>query len=139
MPISLDERLRCDVDVLVPAAQENVITAEYAQQIRASIVVEGANGATTSEGDSVMHKRGIMVVPDILANAGGVIVSYYEWKQNLSSECWSLDKVNSHADKRMQKAFDKVYGTAQEYGVSLRTAAYTVALQKLSTAYTQGA
>lgn len=134
-PITLEELLSCDVDVLIPAAQENSITAKNAHQIQAKLVVEGANGATDLEADSIMEAKGIMVVPDILANAGGVIVSYYEWIQNNTGQSWTLQYINQNADKTLQSAFEKVYETAQTYKVSLRLAAYMVAVEKLNQAY----
>lgn len=134
-PITLGALLGCDVDVLIPAAQEHAITASNAHQIQAKLIVEGANGATDLEADRILEERGMMIVPDILANAGGVIVSYYEWIQNNTGQRWTLQQVNQHADIALQNAFEKVYKTAQTYKISLRLASYRVAVEKLNHAY----
>lgn len=129
--ITNEELLELDVDLLVPAALENQITGDNAAKIRAKIVVEGANGPTTREADKILEERGVTVVPDILANAGGVVVSYFEWVQNLQSIFWDMHEVNSMLKKIMQKAFDAVYDQAAETGFPLRVAAYMVALERV--------
>jgi len=133
--ISNSELLQCDCDVLVPAALENQITAENADGIRAKVIIEAANGPTTVEADAILTQRGIPVIPDILANSGGVVVSYCEWVQNLQSMFWNEDDVNAVLKRIMQRAFEKVYETAMEKKVSFRLAAYIVALRRLATTF----
>ena len=127
--------LTLPVDVLVPAATEDVITASNAGKIQAKLIVEGANGPTSSKADNVMYEKGISVVPDILANAGGVTVSYFEWVQNRLGYKWTADRVNRRSDRIMKDAFDNVYKTAVDYKVSLRIAAYMVAIDKVAKTY----
>lgn len=129
--ISNDELLTCDCDILVPAALENQITAANAPQIQARIIVEGANGPTTNEADEILEQRGITVVPDVLANGGGVIVSYFEWVQNREMLAWDLKTVNEKLQDKMLLAFNNVWQMAQAKNSSLRQGAYMVALQKL--------
>ncbi|MCL2609780.1 MAG: Glu/Leu/Phe/Val dehydrogenase, partial [Treponema sp.] len=121
-------------DVLIPAAIENQINRDNAADIKAKVIVEGANGPTTVEADKILGERGIIVVPDILANAGGVIVSYFEWVQNIQSLMWDEDEVNGTLNKIMCKAFETVWNNHKGRGVSLRTSAYMIALEKLVTA-----
>jgi glutamate dehydrogenase (NAD(P)+) len=135
-PVSNKELLEGDVDVLIPAALENQITKDNADQIKASIVVEAANAPTTPEGDEILNKRGLTVVPDILANAGGVTVSYFEWVQNLQSFYWDEDTVNTHLTNIMHNAFDDIWNLAKERDLSLRTAAYTIAIERVVKAMT---
>lgn len=130
------ELLLLPCDVLVPAATENQITASNAPHIQARIVVEAANGPTTSEADRILNERGIMVVPDILANAGGVTVSYFEWVQNLQRFFWSEDEINSRLGKIMLNAFESVHLLAAERGISLRLAAYLLAVSRVAEAAT---
>ena len=132
--ITNEELLRLDVDVLIPAALENEIKTANAHDIKARIIVEGANGPTTVNADAILQSRDILVVPDILANAGGVVVSYFEWTQNLQSLFWDEEKVNTQLNKIMVKAIDEVFAQAEEMKLSLRTSAYTLALQKLAKA-----
>jgi len=127
--------LGMDVDVLVPAAMEDVITKHNADNVKAKLIVEGANGPTSSKADSIMNEKGITVVPDILANAGGVTVSYFEWVQNRLGYKWTGERVNRRSDRIMKDAFDKVYTTSKEYGVSMRIAAYIVAIDKVAKTY----
>ncbi len=134
-PISNDELLTSAVDLLVPAAVEDVITARNADQIQAKLIVEGANGPTSANADKIINEKGIMVVPDILANSGGVTVSYFEWVQNRLGYKWSLDMVTERSDRIMTEAFNKVYATSQKYGVPMRIAAYIVAIDKVAQTY----
>lgn len=129
--ITNEDLLALDVDILVPAALENLITEENAKNIRAKIIVEGANGPTTKAADEILQEKGVILVPDILANAGGVVVSYFEWVQNEQSFMWDEDYVNSNLEKVMKKAFDEVWRVHLEHGASLRTAAYMVALDRV--------
>ncbi|MDS0300205.1 Glu/Leu/Phe/Val dehydrogenase [Halogeometricum sp. S1BR25-6] len=133
--ISNDELLTLDVDVLIPAALGNVITAENAAAIAADFVVEGANGPTTSTADSILAERDIAVIPDILANAGGVTVSYFEWLQDINRRAWSLDRVNDELEAEMQAAWDAVRSEFERRDVTWRDAAYIVALSRIAEAH----
>ncbi len=133
--ISNDELLVSDVDVLVPAAKEDVITMANADKVRAKLIVEGANGPTAANADKIIHDKGIVVIPDILANAGGVTVSYFEWIQNRLGYKWSRERVNRRCDRIMKAAFEKVYETAQKHDISLRIAAYVVSIDKVAETY----
>jgi glutamate dehydrogenase/leucine dehydrogenase len=133
--ISNDDLLTLPVDVLVPAATEDVITAKNAPDIKAKLIVEGANGPTSSKADSIINEKGIMVVPDILANAGGVTVSYFEWVQNRLGYKWTADRVNRRSDRIMKDAFMNVYKTSKQYNVPMRIAAYMVAIDKVAKTY----
>jgi glutamate dehydrogenase (NAD(P)+) len=133
--ISNEELLTLPVDVLVPAATEDVITVNNAPKIQAKLIVEGANGPTSSKADSIIYEKGISVVPDILANAGGVTVSYFEWVQNRLGYKWTADRVNRRSDRIMKDAFENVYKVAVDYKVSLRIAAYMVAIDKVAKTY----
>jgi glutamate dehydrogenase (NAD(P)+) len=133
--ISNEDLLTLPVDVLVPAATEDVITVTNAPKIQAKLIVEGANGPTSSKADSIIFDKGISVVPDILANAGGVTVSYFEWVQNRLGYKWTADRVNRRSDRIMKDAFENVYKVAIEYKVSLRIAAYMVAIDKVAKTY----
>ncbi|MHC3439192.1 glutamate dehydrogenase GdhB [Natrialbaceae archaeon A-gly3] len=128
------ELLELDVDVLVPAAVGNVITTENADRIAADIVVEGANGPTTSGADAILEERGVHVIPDILANAGGVTVSYFEWLQDINRRMWSLERVNEELESEMLEAWSAVCSEVEERGVSWRDAAYIVALKRIGVA-----
>jgi len=130
-----DDILGLDVDVLVPAATEDVITSQNVNSIKAKLIVEGANGPTSAKADTVIAEKGIMVAPDILANAGGVTVSYFEWVQNRLGYKWTGERVNRRSDRIMKDAFDNVYRTSQEYDVSMRIAAYIVAIDKVAKTY----
>lgn len=130
--ISLDEFWNLDVDVFVPAALENVITSNVAEKLNAKVVCEGANGPTTTSGDEILEKRNILVTPDILTNAGGVTVSYFEWVQNLYGYYWDLDEVTEKEEKAMVDAFNYIWGTKETYNTSFRKAAYMASIKKLS-------
>ncbi|HEX9614374.1 MAG TPA: glutamate dehydrogenase, partial [Bacteroidota bacterium] len=127
-----EELLELECDVLVPAAKEDQITSHNAAKIKAKIVCEGANGPTSANADPILQDRGILVIPDILANAGGVTVSYFEWVQDRIGYFWSLDRVNRRLEKMMKAAFDSVYKTAEQYKVSLRIGAYILAIDKVA-------
>jgi glutamate dehydrogenase (NAD(P)+) len=130
-----EDLLAAKVDVLVPAAKEDVITMNNVSSINARLIVEGANGPTSANADNVINEKGIMVVPDILANAGGVTVSYFEWVQNRLGYKWTLERVNRRSDRIMKEAFDKVYEASVQYKVPMRIAAYLVAIDKVSKTY----
>jgi glutamate dehydrogenase len=129
--ISNTDLLTADVDVLVPAALQNVITEDIAKNIKAKLVVEGANGPTVPEADPILNGKGIIVVPDILANGGGVTVSYFEWVQNKYGHYWTEEEVNTKHDKSMNAAFENIWNNAQQYKTSLRIGAYITALKRL--------
>jgi glutamate dehydrogenase (NAD(P)+) len=133
--IPADDLLTLEVDVLVPAAIEDVITIENADKIKARLIVEGANGPTSAKADAILNEKGVMAVPDILANAGGVTVSYFEWVQNRLGYKWTKERVNRRSDRIMKTAFDKVYDTSLRHNVSLRIAAYIAAIDKVATTY----
>ena len=120
-----------DCDVLIPAALENQITAENAGRIRAKVVVEGANGPTTPAADDILRGAGVTVVPDVLANAGGVTVSYFEWVQDFSSFFWTEDEINARLERIMREAFASLWEVSQKHGVTLRTAAFIVACTRV--------
>ncbi len=130
------ELLELECDILVPAAIGDQITENNAPSVKARIIIEGANGPTSPEADKILYDKGIFVVPDILANTGGVIISYLEWVQSLQSFFWDEAQVNDHLQKIMTVAFDEVVETSQEEKVDLRTAAYMVAVSRIATAMT---
>ncbi|MFP3152826.1 Glu/Leu/Phe/Val dehydrogenase [Lachnospiraceae bacterium ZAX-1] len=129
--INNEELLLCACDVLVPAAMENQINEEIAEKLQCKFVVEGANGPTTAEADLILEKRGIILVPDIFANSGGVIVSYFEWVQNIQELTWERDRINEMLEEIMTKAFYELIGEAEQSKCSLRMAAYILALRRL--------
>jgi len=133
--LSNDDLLELDVDVLIPAAVGNVITAENANAIQADIVVEGANGPTTSAADRVLEERGVEVIPDILANAGGVTVSYFEWLQDINRRKWSLERVNEELEAEMLKAWNAVREEVEARDCTWRDATYVVALSRVADAH----
>ncbi|GAB4144388.1 MAG: Glu/Leu/Phe/Val dehydrogenase [Bacteroidia bacterium] len=132
--ISNNELLTCNVDLLVPAAIQGVITAANAGDIKAKLIVEGANGPTEAEADAILNDKGIVVVPDVLANGGGVTVSYFEWVQNKYGHYWTEDEVNAKHDASMNQAFENVWFNAQQYKTSMRIGAYITALKRLDKA-----
>jgi glutamate dehydrogenase (NAD(P)+) len=132
-PLEGDDLWGLDVDVLIPAALENQITMDNAPRIRARVVTEGANGPTTPDAHRHLHDRGVFVIPDILANSGGVTVSYFEWVQDRYGYFWEEEEVNERLEKKMCEAFDDVLEKALTYKVDLRTAAYIVAISRVGT------
>jgi len=132
--ITSDDVLELDCDVLIPAALENQITLANAHRVRAKIVAEAANGPTTPGADRILHDRGVLVIPDILANAGGVTVSYFEWVQDLQELFWDVDEVNRKMEIILGKAFADVHSTSQEYRVDMRTGAYILAINRVAKA-----
>ena len=135
-PISNDDLLLLDCDVLAPCALEQVITESNADRIRAKIVVEGANGPVTPAGDEILEQRGVLILPDILANAGGVIVSYFEWVQGLQEYFWKEDEVNAKLNDIITRAFNETWATYEARNTSMRLAAYGHAVQRVSEATT---
>ena len=131
VPMTSDELLLLEVDLLIPAALENQLTVKNANDVRAKIIVEGANGPTTGEADQILSEKGVVIVPDILANAGGVVVSYFEWVQNLQAIFWGEHEINTMLKKIMTKAFEEVYDRSMQCGVSLRLSAYMIALERV--------
>jgi glutamate dehydrogenase/leucine dehydrogenase len=134
-PISNEDLLELDVDILAPSALENAITSENAPQIKAKIVAEGANGPTTPDADDILSGKGIIVIPDILANGGGVTVSYFEWVQNLQQFFWTDADVREKLEKHMTQAFEAVWETSKREKVDMRMGAYMVAIGRVAEAY----
>ncbi|MHA1819988.1 MAG: Glu/Leu/Phe/Val family dehydrogenase [Promethearchaeota archaeon] len=132
--ITNDELLKLECDFLIPAALENQITQTNAGDIKAKYIIEAANGPTTPEADIILNERGIDVIPDILANAGGVICSYFEWVQDLSALRWSIDRVYKELEKVILDAFDKVYKMKHEENITYRLAAYLIAVKRVAKA-----
>ena len=132
-PLDNNKLFTLDVDVLIPAALENQITTENASKIKAKIIAEGANGPTTPEAHKSLYERGVFVIPDILANAGGVTTSYFEWVQDRHGYFWEESEVNRRLEAKMCEAFEDVLKTAQRYKTDLRTAAYIVAINRVAT------
>lgn len=136
-PITNEELLESDVDVLIPAALENQVTSANVDRVRAPIIVEAANAPVTPAADTVLRERGVIVVPDILANAGGVIVSYFEWVQNQQCDYWDIHTVNAKLTAIMHRAFDDIWLLADEQKIPMRTAAYVIAVQRVARALEQ--
>jgi glutamate dehydrogenase (NAD(P)+) len=133
--ITNEELLTLPVDVLVPAALENVITSKNAGKVQAKIIAEGANGPTTAGADSILDEKGIFVIPDILANAGGVTVSYFEWVQDRGGYFWSEETVNNRLEEIMTRSFTDVLGLAKQHKVNMRTAAYMLSISRVATVH----
>ncbi|MDO8124338.1 MAG: glutamate dehydrogenase, partial [Candidatus Hermodarchaeota archaeon] len=130
-PISNKDLLELDCEILIPAALENVITAENAPRIKAKVIAEGANGPTTPEADEILHQQNIFLIPDILANAGGVTVSYFEMVQNQMNYFWTVEEVREKLQKIMNTAFHEVLAISKEYDVPMRIAAYMLAVSRI--------
>lgn len=133
-PINTDELLTLDVDILIPAALESQITGKNADRIKARVIAEGANGPTTPEADEILNEKGVFVIPDILCNAGGVTVSYFEWVQGLQSFFWPEKEINEKLELVMVNSFNSVIDAAAHYGVSNRTAAHILAIERVAKA-----
>ncbi|HOP82487.1 MAG TPA: Glu/Leu/Phe/Val dehydrogenase [Fervidobacterium sp.] len=133
-PITNEDLLELDVDILIPAALENAITEKNADKIRAKVIIEAANGPTTPAAEEMLLKKGVLIVPDILANAGGVTVSYFEWVQDLQTFFWDIDDIRKRLTKMMVNAFAEVYRTKEKYNTDMRTAAYIVAINRVANA-----
>jgi glutamate dehydrogenase (NAD(P)+) len=132
--ISNEELLTIECDCLIPAALENQITPKNANDIKCKMILEGANGPVTPEADRILFEKGIHVLPDILANGGGVCVSYFEYVQDIRAYFWSLDRINKELKRIMLEAFEDVYRIAKERNIPLRTAAYIIAVSRISKA-----
>ncbi|WP_255169897.1 glutamate dehydrogenase GdhB [Natrononativus amylolyticus] len=133
--LSNDDLLELDVDILIPAAIGNVLTAENAHDVQADMIIEGANGPTTSTADQIFEERGIPVIPDFLANAGGVTVSYFEWLQDINRRAWSLERVNDELETEMLGAWEAICTEQEARDISWRDAAYVVALRRIAEAH----
>jgi glutamate dehydrogenase (NAD(P)+) len=133
-PVSNEELLELDCDILIPAALEGVITEQNAPRVRARIIAEAANGPTSPEADDIFRERGVTVIPDILCNAGGVTVSYFEWVQDREEFFWSIDEINARLRRIMVRAFEDVQRTAIEHDIDLRMAAYMLAVGRVAEA-----
>ncbi|MGB4754873.1 MAG: Glu/Leu/Phe/Val dehydrogenase [Fervidobacterium sp.] len=135
--IPAEEVLELDVDILIPAALENAITEKNAKNIKAKVIVEAANGPTTPEAEDILLNKGVLIVPDILANVGGVTVSYFEWVQDLQVFFWDIDEIRSRLTKMMVKAFNEVYKTKEKYNTDMRTAAYILSISRVASVVKQ--
>jgi len=135
--ITNDELLLLDVEVLAPCALEQVITAQNADRVRASIICEGANGPVTPSADAILEDRGVLILPDVLANAGGVTVSYYEWVQNRRSEKWHIEEVDERLERAMRDAYQRATDFSEKHECTMRIACYGLALERLSQAYVE--
>jgi glutamate dehydrogenase (NAD(P)+) len=134
--VTNQEILELDCDILVPAALENQITRQNAGNVKARIVAEAANGPTTPEADAILHDRGVFLIPDILCNAGGVTVSYFEWVQDMQSFFWTEDRINDSLKGIMDRAFEDILAMSERHEVDMRTAAYMVAVARVAEATT---
>jgi glutamate dehydrogenase (NAD(P)+) len=126
------ELLAMECDILVPAAMENQLTAANAHRVRARIVAEAANGPSTPEADEILQDKGVFLIPDILCNAGGVTVSYFEWVQDLNRDHWTEEVINERLRAIMLKAFDETFQMSRNAGVNMRTAAYLLAVRRVA-------
>jgi len=133
-PVTNEELLQLPCDILLPSAISAQITAENADKIKAKLIVEGANGPTTPGADAILSDKGVLVVPDILANAGGVIVSYFEWVQDLQNFFWEEDEVNKKLERHMQRSFGQVWDTMAHYKTDMRTAAMIIGVKRVADA-----
>ena len=133
--VTNEQLLTTEVDVLLPAALENVITSKNAAQIKAKIICEGANGPTTAAADAILDEKGIFVIPDILANAGGVTVSYFEWVQDRGGYFWTEQRVNESLTQIMEQSFDAVLNLSKQHKVNMRTAAYMLSISRVATVH----
>ncbi|MFZ9360726.1 MAG: Glu/Leu/Phe/Val family dehydrogenase, partial [Candidatus Nanopelagicales bacterium] len=133
--VASDEILTMNCDLLIPAALGGVINDTNHEKIQAKIIVEGANQPLTLEADQALQKRGVVVVPDILANAGGVMGSYFEWTQNIQEFRWPIERFRNELDTRMKIAFDSVWEASNKFGTDLRTAAFIVSVERVATAF----
>jgi len=132
--ITNEELLAIECDILIPAALENQITQKNVNNIKCKIILEGANGPVTTDADIILFNKGIHVIPDILANGGGVCVSYFEYVQDIRAYFWELDRINRELKKIMLKAFEEVYDLSKERNIQLRTAAYIIAVSRIARA-----
>lgn len=135
--VDKDSFFELDCDICIPAALGNQITADNAAKIKAFLIAEGANGPTDVEGEEILLKNGVGIIPDILCNSGGVIGSYFEWLQNRNGELWQLEEVMAKLEKKMKEVFEKVYETAENRDGDMRTAAYIIAIERIEKAYVQ--
>ena len=133
-----EELLELDVDVLIPAALEGVVNAENAPNIKAKVVLELANGPVTPEGEAILNERGILVVPDVLANSGGVTVSCFEWIQGRTGDFWTEDEVHQKLDKKLTKAFQEIWKIKKEKDITFRQAAYVRAVDRITSQCASG-
>lgn len=131
-PITNQELLELECDVLIPAAKEDQINKHNAPNIKAKIIAEGANGPVTANADSILDEKGILIIPDILANAGGVTVSYFEWVQDRQGYFWTEERVNRRLNRMMRDAFNLIYGVKEQYNITLRQAAYVYSIKKVA-------
>jgi len=129
-----EDLLFTNAEILIPAALEGQITGANASKVKAKYIIEGANGPTTPAADEILAKKGVVLVPDILANCGGVVVSYFEWVQNLANYYWTLDKVNSSLEEQITVAFNEIVAISKKHNCTLRVAAYMCAIQRIVTA-----
>jgi glutamate dehydrogenase (NAD(P)+) len=134
--ITNEQLLELECDVLMPSAIQEQITVANADKIKAKLVVEGANGPTTPEADKILHDKGVLVIPDILANAGGVVTSYFEWVQDLQNYFWEEAQVNDRLSNIMRRSYHAVYETMEKHKVDMRTAAMIIAVQRVAEATT---
>jgi glutamate dehydrogenase (NAD(P)+) len=132
--ITNEELILLDVDVLAPCALEQVITAANADRVKAPIICEGANGPVTPDADSILEDKGVLILPDVLANAGGVVVSYFEWVQGLQEYFWKESEVNAKLNDIVSRAFEETWETAQQRDISMRVAAYGLAVNRVAEA-----
>src|SRR5205814_10182187 len=132
--ITNEELIAVDCDVFAPCALEQVVTEENADQIKAEVIVEGANGPLTPAADAILDAKGVLILPDVLANAGGVVVSYFEWVQGLQEYFWKEDEVNARLNEIVTRAFDETWELRESRGVAMRMAAYGLAVQRVAEA-----